>query len=145
MPRAAPGPIVLTRALRAELEARVLARYPEEACGFLVGTREGGYARVLELVEGSNHAPDPRVGFVLAPGDLLAAWRAARAAGREVLGTWHSHPGGRAAPSREDREGAGPGWSHLIAAVDAGGTRELRSFWREGAAFREQELVDGDP
>lgn len=91
--------------------------YPEEACGFLVAD-EGGH--ILEAVPVKNAAaamklerPDEFTrsaedGYVMDPKEQLAVERAADAAGRTVLGVYHSHPDVGAYFSSEDRRRALP-------------------------------------
>lgn len=71
---------------------------PEEVCGLLVG-QDG---EVADLVPARNVARDPRRSFEIDPATLLATYREARGRGQRVLGHWHSHPNGRAAPSARD-------------------------------------------
>jgi len=140
--RAAPM-ISLSSKLREELEEQARESYPREACGLLLGHRSPRQARVLELARARNINRDgPRHRYELAPEDFRAADKAARAAGLVILGVWHSHPDGSAKPSPADLAGAWEGWSYLIAALDAEGLTELRS-WRldEAGSFRAEVLL----
>lgn len=97
---------------------------PEEACGLLLGQA----GRVETVRPAANVHPDPRTRFEIDPAALIAAHRAARAGGPEVLGYFHSHPAGHPRPSATDCEhssGDGRAW-----AIVAGG--EV-TFWRDGA------------
>jgi desampylase len=100
------------------------ARHPErEVCGLLFG----GDARVDAMKVCRNVAESPETAFEIDPGELIAAYRAARNGGAAICGCFHSHPGGSAQPSRRDAEAAAPdGWVWLIAA----GT-DLQA-WRAG-------------
>ena len=73
--------------------------------------------------------------YELDPRDQLAAERAARDSGREVIGVWHTHPDHPATPSETDRAAAWSGWSYLILSVVRGELAELRS-WRLDEATR---------
>lgn len=108
------------RIVRAEYE-RLLAHgertYPEEACGFLLADASG---RVVEAAAVTNAAEKMRVeqpgeftrsaadGYVMDPKEQLAVERAADAAGRTVVGVYHSHPDVGAYFSAEDKRRALP-------------------------------------
>lgn len=73
--------------------------HPREACGLLLGV--AGAVRAATLA--ANVHPEPSRHFEIDPAALIAAHRAARAGGPQVLGYWHSHPNGLARPSATDR------------------------------------------
>ncbi len=102
--------LTLTSGAVATLLAEARAAAPREACGLLLG--EGTHVHAAPRVP--NVHPDPARHFELDPAALIAAHRAARAGGPQVLGYWHSHPNGRAAPSDTDRaaaSGDGRAWA----------------------------------
>ncbi len=105
-------------AIRNEAEAA----HPQECCGLLIGTRDAGGVTVATVIAAANIATEPARRFEVDPKTLIAAHKAARAAGREVIGHYHSHPGGGAVPSAHDRVRAineGEVW--LIVPVEEGG------------------------
>jgi desampylase len=110
-----------------ELLARLLAEAertaPRECCGLLLGRGD----RIEALNPARNVAADPLHRFEIDPETLLAAHKAARAGGPEVIGYYHSHPSGEPVPSARDREEAG-GDRRLWAIVAAGRV----GFWRDG-------------
>ncbi len=126
------------------VERQALAAFPEECCGLLVGGRgAGGAVRVGWVEPCPNRARGSRRRrFTIAAESLLAAYRRAREAGHELVGTYHSHTAGPAVPSAADRESAWPGASYLIVGLGSGGVRERRS-WRlsRTGRFVEQELA----
>ena len=70
--------------------------------------------------------PNPANHFEIDPAALIAAHRAARAGGPQVLGYYHSHPNGRAEPSATDAvQASGDG---RIWAIIAGGAV---TWWRD--------------
>lgn len=91
--------------------------YPEEACGFLLADGDG---HIVEAVAVANVAarmkaerPDEFTrgaedGYVVDAKEQLAVERAADAAGRSVLGVYHSHPDVGAYFSAEDKRRALP-------------------------------------
>ncbi len=87
-----------------QAEAAALAAHPFEACGLLLGHED----KVIELVVARNVALTPQTHFEVDPAALIAAHRAARTGGAQVLGNWHSHPMGLARPSAEDARSAAP-------------------------------------
>lgn len=125
--------LVLSAADLATLRRHALERYPEECCGILLGRMLGEEARIERVVQADNsHDGSRERRYAIAPRDLLAAQKAARGEGRQVVGYYHSHPGHPAVPSARDREHAWPGASYLILSVEAGRVGEVRS-WRLGA------------
>lgn len=104
--------------------------YPEEGCGVLLGRERGGdreVARVVALDNARDGARERR--YRIAPEQLLAADRAARAAALDVLGIFHSHPDHPAEPSEFDRENAWPWYSYVIVSVRNGEVADQRC-WR---------------
>ncbi|MES2494376.1 MAG: M67 family metallopeptidase [Pseudomonadota bacterium] len=117
--------ITLTSGAVATLLGEAAAAAPREACGLLLGTG----SHVSHALPAANVAPDPNCHFEIDPAALIAAHKAARAGGAEVLGYWHSHPNGRSGPSATDRAGAnGDGRVWVIVANGA------ITCWRDGAA-----------
>lgn len=88
----------ITSDLLATLHSQAAEALPEEACGLLLG--HAGMINALRPAR--NVADDPRRRFEIDPALLLATHREARGLGLEVLGHYHSHPNGRAEPSRRD-------------------------------------------
>ena len=111
---------IATTAL-ATIRADVAANAGREACGLLLG--QGAHVEVAQACR--NVAADPARRFEIDPAALLAAHRAARGGGPQVLGHYHSHPGGSPVPSPRDAADAPPdGALWLIV-----GAREAR-LWR---------------
>lgn len=98
--------------------------FPHECCGLLLGL--GG--RIERAVPAANVHPDPQRHFEIDPVALIAAHKAARAGGPEVLGYYHSHPNGHPLPSATDCEHAG-GDGRVWAIVANGEV----NFFRDGA------------
>ncbi|WP_277666857.1 M67 family metallopeptidase [Novosphingobium lindaniclasticum] len=73
---------------------------PQECCGILTGRED----RIEGAIPAANVAADPARHFEIDPATLLAAHRAARHGGPEVLGYYHSHPVGHPVPSATDCE-----------------------------------------
>lgn len=88
----------ISRAALAAIRAHAAADRAVEACGLLLGAG----LRVAVAQPVANVAPDPARHFEIDPAALFAAIRAARAGGPELIGYYHSHPSGVAAPSARD-------------------------------------------
>ena len=86
------------------IERAAEAAYPEEACGLLIGRAEPGGAWQVSAVEASaNVAEPPRTRrFEVDPKLRLKLERALRDSPDSVVGAYHSHPNGSAAPSETD-------------------------------------------
>mgnify|MGYP001050391352 FL=1 len=74
----------------------------EEACGLLLGND----GRVTEARPTENVAQDKARHFEIDPVALIAAYRAERNGGPQLIGFYHSPPSGPAEPSATDREQA---------------------------------------
>ena len=112
----------LTSGTLATLIEEAATAHPCECCGLLLG--QG--ARVLEIRAVANVHAQPERHFEIDPAALIAAHRAARGGGLQVLGYYHSHPNSRAQPSATDRalaNGDGRIW-----AIVAGGAV---TWWRD--------------
>ncbi len=121
--------IVLPNGQRAAIAAHAAADYPHEACGLLVGRRNGESMLVSRAVASANLADEPGHRFEIDPGLRLRLQKAARDGGDEVLGHYHSHPDGPARPSARDRAGiyeADLVW--LIAGMARGRLEQIAAF-----------------
>jgi proteasome lid subunit RPN8/RPN11 len=115
----------VTSSLLTALREEAARAAPEECCGLLLG-RAG---EIGEARPAANVAPDPIRRFEIDPQSLVDAHRAARNNGPEVLGYYHSHPGGPAVPSATDRaQAAGDGSVWAIVGEDG------VTFWRDEEA-----------
>lgn len=75
-----------------------------ECCGLLRGTGD----RVVTVELAQNVAADPTRHFEIDPAALISAAKDVRSGGIPVLGFFHSHPNGMAAPSPADVAQAAP-------------------------------------
>lgn len=128
--------VVTSGAIATLLEEATLAA-PAECCGLLLGRGD----RVERAQPAANVAAEPLRRFEIDPAALVAAHRAARAGGPEIVGYYHSHPDGHPVPSATDCEHAsGDGRCWAIVAQGA------VSFWRDGTNGFEalsSRVVDG--
>jgi len=132
----------LAPALRDRIREHLTAAYPEEGCGFLLGT-DGGAREVRQVVGARNTSAERHSHhFTIAPEEFLAADRHARQSGLDVLGFFHSHPDGVARPSSTDVEDAWPWYSYVIVSVAREGAGEM-TCWRkagENGPFEQETL-----
>ncbi|MFN4097536.1 MAG: M67 family metallopeptidase [Sphingomonas sp.] len=96
---------------------------PLEACGILFG--DGAVERASVA---ANVSDEPARRFEIDPAALIAALKAERAGGEQVIGYWHSHPSGDATPSTIDAAMAAE--DGKIWVIVAG---ETVTVWRSGA------------
>lgn len=104
---------------------------PNEGCGLLVGQWKGDELLVTDIADSPNISEEAATAFEIDPGVRLKTQRAARDAGLEVVGHFHSHPNGEPRPSDCDREQARmePELVWLIMGLRWGGPQGLAA-WR---------------
>lgn len=129
--------VTLTTTLEARLLAEARAQHPREACGLLFGSERA----ITAHRPAANVHPTPETHFEIDPQALIDAHRAMRDGGPWLVGYYHSHPRGPAAPSATDQAmAAGDG---MIWAIVGGGRLAL---WRDdkgGFATLSYSLVSG--
>lgn len=129
---AGPSEVVLIpAAVMATIRAAAEAAYPEECCGALFGVSyppapvspaaPSAPSTVRELVRAvplANEWEGGREARYLIPASVVRELESeARGSGLELVGFFHSHPGGVAVPSTFDLEVAWPWYSYLIVAT----------------------------
>ena len=97
--------VALSDGLRDQILRAAQDANPRECCGLIEGACEGQAYRITALHPARNLA-EAADKFEIDPRDQFAAYKAARAQGRAIVGCYHSHPNGRAEPSMADRAGA---------------------------------------
>ena len=128
--------LLLPADLRARIEAEAREAFPRECCGLIEGARQGEEALATALHPARNIAARADR-FEIAPEDHFTALKTARANGRDVIGCYHSHPDGKAAPSATDLAGAGEkDFFWLIASLSArDASVAVAAFVYSGAVF----------
>ena len=128
--------IELTRAAIERLATAAKEALPNEACGLLLGLG----SRIERVREVANVHPEPVTHFEIDPKELIAAHRAARHGGPEVVGYFHSHPDGLPEPSPTDLSHA-TGDGRVWAIVSKGDI----AFWRDdGDGFAKLSYIVDD-
>lgn len=111
---------------REEMIAHARAEAPRECCGLLIG-------RGLEIeacLKTANLDESPETRYLLDPGAHIAANRRLRGTGRQVIGSYHSHPRTPPIPSGTDlAEALYPDFIWLIVSLAPPGNGQLAA-WR---------------
>lgn len=97
--------------------------------------------RLVPTVNATRADPESR--FEVPPLDILAAEQLAEDVGLEIIGFYHSHPSGRAHPSRIDLSQAWPKTSYVILGLEADGA-VVTASWRLQPGqrrFEQEEIV----
>ncbi|MBF0304990.1 MAG: M67 family metallopeptidase [Alphaproteobacteria bacterium] len=104
MTTAAPTSIEMSPADLREILKLTRAASPDEACGLVVGRREGDTLIVTRVVEATNVVqPDDRPKrFEVDPETRIRLEKRLRGTPDELIGHWHSHPFGPPSPSARD-------------------------------------------
>lgn len=120
-----------TEAVLADIRSHGADAYPEEGCGFLLGTTtENGQNRVTATRRAANRKTERRTRrYQLTADDYRAADEAAADRGLDVVGVYHSHPDHPARPSDTDLEEATfPGYTYVIVSVHDGTPQEVTAW-----------------
>ena len=97
--------VQLAAPARESLIAHLLAAYPHEGCGALVGVVDSGTARIERAAGLPNRlAPSTDDRFEIDPWSYAALEKELRGSQWRVIGFFHSHPDGVALPSAVDLE-----------------------------------------
>ena len=137
--------LVLTKNQAEQIEREGAAAYPNECCGIFIG-RDEGDRRIVERLKQDGNAfeeGEKYHRFSISPAELMEADKEAGAAGKLVLGFYHSHPDHPARPSEYDRQHGWPFYSYLIVAI-AKGEAKLMTSWvlNEVSEQFEEQLIE---
>jgi proteasome lid subunit RPN8/RPN11 len=109
--------------------AHARATYPNECCGAMLGTTEDGSKHVsvsIPLENAFDGAQATR--YELRPEDLLAADKAARERGIDLIGIYHSHPDCDAYFSQTDLKNSCPWYSFVVLSIQKGEFHHANSW-----------------
>lgn len=109
--------------------AHARSTFPNECCGAMVGTNDG-YQKVVKIavpLENAFHGAQ-QARYELRPEDLLAADRAAREQGLDLVGIFHSHPDCDAYFSGTDLKNSCPWYSFVVLSIKNGEYDHAASF-----------------
>ena len=125
-----------------QIQTQLESAYPNEACGFLVGTERNRRRQITGLIAVENQSTEnQRRRFVVDPIDYLKAERSVAKDGLALLGIYHSHPDHPAIPSAHDLEFAQPYFSYFIHSVTNGNMNDNRSYRLLDGKFIEEKFA----
>ena len=118
--------------------------YPHECCGILLGHSADGANEVVELIRAGNTRTDSAHNrYNIASQELVAAQRAGRKKGLDIVGFYHSHPDHPAQWSVTDfAEAHWLGCSYVITAVAQGRAAVTNSFLLRGTGEDDKRFED---
>ena len=122
--------IHLSAELIDEIKQEAEKAYPNECCGFIFGSINGGDKYTENILTCTNSTADSEQyhRFVITPEDMLKAEKLARSIKADIIGFYHSHPDCAAVPSEYDRSHALPVYSYIIVSVINGRAEECTSW-----------------
>lgn len=126
-----PCPLVLSEVPAGRIVAHVIASYPDEACGFLVGFDSPTQRTVTDALASENiweNRDERGYRFAISPAQQMQLERSLTGTGKSLIGFYHSHPDHLAQPSEFDREVAWTFYSYLILSVNNGQVQEMKSW-----------------
>jgi proteasome lid subunit RPN8/RPN11 len=113
----------------AAMVAHACLAYPDECCGALLGSRDGGHKVVREALPLHNAFDGAQsTRYLLRPEDLLAAGDDARGRGMDLIGIYHSHPDCGACFSEADLKNSWPWYSFVVLAIYNGEFHHAHSW-----------------
>ena len=116
--------VELADGIATRLVAYARTAAPRECCGFLVGRG----SRIDECVPTANVDPDPSR-YQIDPASHIELNRRLRGSSRSILGVYHSHPRGGAAPSPSDvAEAAYREFVYVIVSLEDAETPAIRAY-----------------
>ena len=131
-------PLRIPQTVIDQIGEHVIAGYPHEACGLLVG--KGSLGEVLEFHPTVNDAKSARV-YTINPKQHLLIERDAEDRGLEVIGVVHSHTHTEAYPSPTDvAQAPDPTWHYMIVSLKRG-VPEPRNYRIVGETITETSLT----
>lgn len=133
--------IKLTKSDFEKILAHAVKELPNEACGLISGTVEGGDKKIkrVYLLTNIDHSNEH---FSLDPKEQLEAIKDMRKNGFVPLGNWHSHPESPSRPSEEDKRLAFDSKaSYMILSLMDRENPVLNSFKITGDTAEKEELV----
>jgi len=112
------GVIEIPRPVVRRIEDHAREAFPEECCGFLLGSA-ARHRRVVEARRAKNVVAENRTSrYAIDPLELLHVDEEARAKHLDLIGIYHSHPNHPAEPSEFDRSRAAGWYSYVIVRID---------------------------
>jgi proteasome lid subunit RPN8/RPN11 len=111
-----------------EMVAHARATYPNECCGAMLGSNNGEKTVQVAMPLKNAFEGAQATRYELHPEDLLAADRAARDRGMDLIGIYHSHPDCDAYFSQTDLKNSCPWYSFVVLSVRNGEFHHANSW-----------------
>jgi len=109
--------------------AHARSTYPNECCGAMLGSLDGDNKVVSEAIALKNAFEGAQAArYELRPEDLLAADKAARDRGMDLIGIYHSHPDCDAYFSKTDLQNSCPWYSFVVLSIQKGEFHHANSW-----------------
>ena len=134
----------LSAANNAAIRAHGEETFPNECCGFMLGSVSDGERTVVALLRADNdrESENQYNRFLITPEAFMQSEKAARKKGLDVLGFYHSHPNAPARPSQYDLDHAWPWYSYVIVSVMEGKSDKMTSWLlREDRSSFDEEVI----
>ncbi len=138
------GSVHLTPSDAAKVISAAGASFPGECCGLLEGAVDPEGWRVLAVHETRNIAEQPEHHFLMDPQQQFELLHRLRGTGRELIGCFHSHPGGRPEPSSTDLASAADEDFLWLIAGGTPGNFTLKCYDFIRGAFEPLELIQSE-
>jgi len=106
--------------------------YPEECCGFLLGTDSNSRIIGRALSAQNTNQGSRKNRFNIDPMELVRADEEARRANIDLIGIYHSHPDAPPQPSQVDLENAWPWYTYLVVSVQNGEPKGVAAWTLSG-------------
>jgi len=109
--------------------AHARSTYPNECCGAMLGATEDETKMVRVAMPLQNAFEGAQAArYELRPEDLLAADKAARERGMDLIGIYHSHPDCDAYFSKTDLQNSCPWYSFVVLSIQKGEFHHANSW-----------------
>jgi proteasome lid subunit RPN8/RPN11 len=113
----------------AAMVSHARSAYPNECCGAMLGRTDGEEKLVREAMPLRNAFEGAQAArYELRPEDLLAADKAARERGMDLIGIYHSHPDCDAYFSTTDLQNSCPWYSFVVLSIQNGEFNHANSW-----------------
>lgn len=137
--------ITLTPEQVRAIEAHGEETFPNECCGFMLGTSDTDDKTIVELMRAYNEFEEQEKyhRFLITPEAYMRGEKYARAKGLDIMGFYHSHPNAPARPSQYDLDHAWPWLSYVIVSIMDGKADAMTSWVmkEDRSAFTEETMV----
>jgi proteasome lid subunit RPN8/RPN11 len=108
--------------------AHATTTYPEECCGFLIGTNRHSRTIYYALATPNAARPSRIRRYSIDASEIIRAQKVARSANLDLIGVYHSHPDAPVEPSQFDLDYAQPNFVYLVISLNRGEPLDLGAW-----------------